>query len=362
MSKRIGIFTGGGDAPGLNAVIRAVVKYGVEQKGWQIFGIEEAFSGLYLPNKKVWELTPQNCGDLLTRGGTILGTTNKGSPFELDENGRPFAETIARKCRELKLDGLIAIGGDGTQTIAYRFSQEYGIPVVGVPKTIDNDLQHTDFTFGFWSAINVATDALDRLHTTAESHDRIMFLEVMGRTAGWIALYAGLTGGADCIVIPEIPYSPDAFVKKIKQRKASGRDFTIVIVAEGATPIQEPQEESSTDAISRTSKRFVSGSASHHLVSYIQDKVDAECRITVLGHIQRGGSPAPFDRLLATRFGVHAIDLIAEEQWGRLVVLQDGAIRSVPLQDVAGAPRQISPTEDLILMARKMGIYFGDET
>lgn len=363
MSKRIGIFTGGGDAPGLNAVIRAVVKYAHEQKGWQIFGIEESFSGLYLPNKTVWELTPKNCGDLLTRGGTILGTTNKGSPFDLNENGVPHAEKIAASCQELGLDGIIAIGGDGTQTIAYRFSQEYGLPMIGVPKTIDNDLQNTDFTFGFWSAINVATDALDRLHTTAESHDRIMFLEVMGRTAGWIALYAGLTGGADCIVIPEIPYCPDAFVDKIKQRKASGRDFTIVIVAEGAKPKDEHKEDlDGLDSVARTSRRVTSGSASQKLAAYIQERVDAECRVTVLGHIQRGGSPAPFDRLLATRFGVHAVDLIAEDKWGNLVVLQDGDIRSVPLESVAGTPREITPTEDLIATARKMGIYFGDES
>ena len=358
MSKRIGILTGGGDAPGLNAVIRAIVKYGAGQKGWDVFGIEEAYNGLFKPNKRFFELTPNNIGGLLTKGGTILGTTNKGNPFEPDETGTIPAPKIASTIDELKLDGLISIGGDGSQTIAHRLMTEYGVPIVGVPKTIDNDLHNTDYTFGFWSAVDVATDALDRLHTTAESHDRVMVLEVMGRTAGWIALYAGLSGGADCILIPEIPYDSGAVIRKIVERRGSGKHFTLIIVAEGATPIEEDDGKPTQG----TSNKFVSGKASHKIAQEIANHLDVECRVTVLGHLQRGGSPVAFDRFLATRFGIHAVDLVEDNRWGEMVVLQNNAMSSIPLSKVAGTPREIPLTHELLETARKSGISLGEAT
>lgn len=356
MSKRIGILTGGGDAPGLNAVIRAIVKYGAGQKGWEVFGIEEAYNGLFKANKQIFELTPNNIGGLLTKGGTILGTTNKGNPFAPDETGDIPAPKIAASILEHKLDGLISIGGDGSQTIAHRLMTEYGVPIVGVPKTIDNDLHNTDYTFGFWSAVDVATDALDRLHTTAESHDRVMVLEVMGRTAGWIALYAGLSGGADCILIPEIPYDSGSVIRKIVERRGSGKHFTLIIVAEGAKPIEEDDGKPTEG----TSNKFVSGKASHKIAQEIANHLDVECRVTVLGHLQRGGSPVAFDRFLATRFGIHAVDLVEANRWGEMVVLQNNAMSSIPLSEVAGTPREIPLSHELLETARKSGISLGE--
>ena len=356
MSKRIGILTGGGDAPGLNAVIRAIVKYGAGKKGWTIFGIEEAYNGLFKANKQVWELTPHNIGGLLSKGGTILGTTNKGNPFIADETGTMPAPKIAKSIQDLKLDGLISIGGDGSQTIAHKMMTEYGIPIVGVPKTIDNDLHNTDYTFGFWSAVDVATDALDRLHTTAESHDRVMVLEVMGRTAGWIALYAGLSGGADCILIPEIPYDTGAVIRKIVDRRGNGKHFTLIIVAEGT----KPKEDDDGKPTEGTSNKFISGKASHQIAQEIDSHLDVECRVTVLGHLQRGGSPVAFDRFLATRFGVHAVDLVEADRWGEMVVLQNNTMGSIPLSEVAGTPREVPLQHELLETARKAGISLGE--
>ena len=356
MRKRIGVMTGGGDAPGLNAVIRAIVKYGSGIKRWQIFGIEEAFNGLYQPSKRVWELDPNTVDNLFTRGGTILGTTNKGNPFDKDDDGNCAAPKILEGFKKLNLDGIISIGGDGSQTLAHRMMTEYGIPFVGVPKTIDNDLFHTDFTFGFWSAVDVATDALDRLHTTAESHDRVMVLEVMGRTAGWIALYAGLAGGADCILIPEIPYNTSSVINKIMERRGQGKHFTIIIVAEGAVPVEEYNSEIAVS----TSRKYKSGHVSHAIASAIEDRLNIDCRVAVLGHLQRGGSPVAFDRLLATRFGIHAIDLVESNRWGEMVVLQNGQMSSIPLHKVAGEPREIPIDHELLKTARKANICLGD--
>ena len=352
-SKRIGLCTGGGDAPGLNAVIRAIVKYGHGQLGWSFLGIEECFHGLMYPEtKRVWPLDLPSCQGLLSRGGTILGTTNRGDPFGRAPDGRLYAEIIRESYDRHNLDGLILLGGDGTQKIGHRLSTEYGIPIVGVPKTIDNDLESTDFTFGFWSAVDVATDALDRLHTTAESHDRVMILEVMGRTAGWIALYAGLAGGADCIALPEIPYDADRFMDKILKRRDLGRHFTLVVVAEGATPAGMGTESKSARG------------AGEQLTQLLQDAFekradDTEIRCTVLGHIQRGGSPIPFDRVLATRYGVKAVELVRDGRFGELVCLKGGEITSVPIADVASAPREVAPDESLLDVARAVGIEFG---
>ena len=357
--RRIGILTGGGDAPGLNAVIRAVVKYGAGHRGWDVIGSEDAFNGLLDHPQRIHPLTPRSCQGLLHRGGTILGTTNRGDPFDwLDDDGgrRDRSLELADRIRALGLEGIVVIGGDGTQRIAHRLMQTHGIPVIGVPKPIDNDLEATDFSFGFWTAVEAATDAIDRLHTTAEAHDRVMVLEVMGRTAGWIALYSGVAGGADCIAISEMPYDPEIFCEKILARRKLGRHFTIIVAAEGARPadaVTSAQEPSSHPAF------LPSASAGHQLAHALAQRLDIETRVTVLGHLQRGGSPIPYDRVLATRFGVHAARLVEQGAWGRMVVLRDEEVTDLDLADVAGPPREVKPTHSLIETARSVGISFG---
>lgn len=351
MSKhRIGIMTGGGDAPGLNAVIRAVVKYGVGRLHWQVVGIEDSFNGLLDEPRRTVDLTPLSCRGLLHRGGTLLGTTNQGDPFQYPDGKGGFRDRSAELAAAIQdegLEGIIVIGGDGSQQIGARLMAEHGIPVLGVPKTIDNDLAATDFTFGFWSAVEVATEALDRLHTTAEAHDRVMLLEVMGRTAGWIALYAGVAGGADCIALPEIPYDIERFAGKIRERRRRGRQFTLFVVAEGARPL-------GADAPGHRPR-----GAAEQLAEALASRLEVETRVTVLGHLQRGGSPVPFDRVLATRFGVAAVNLIEQGRWGELVCLTGGEISSVPLSTLSMAPRLVDIQHPLLATARSVGVEFG---
>lgn len=360
--RRIGILTGGGDAPGLNAVIRAVVKYGVGELGLEIVGVEDSFNGLLSFPRRLVPLDLRTCQGLLHRGGTMLGTTNRGDPFDFPAGpakGAPRsdrAEELARAVREEGLEGLVVIGGDGTQRIAWRLMKERGVPVIGVPKTIDNDLSSTDLSFGFWSAVQVATDALDRLHTTAEAHDRVMLLEVMGRDAGWIALYAGVAGGADCIALPEVPYDPARFCEKVLERRRRGRLFTLIVVAEGARPA-EPSPLPDGPAPLRGV--IQSGGASQTLARLLAERLDAEVRVTVLGHLQRGGSPVAFDRVLATRFGVHAAELVAAGRWGELVCMRGNDITSVPMAVAAGEPRLVASDEPLLATARAVGIELG---
>ena len=357
-SRRIGILTGGGDAPGLNAVIRAFVKRAVGQLGWEVVGIEDSFNGLMDSPNRVMPLTPKLCQGLLHRGGTILGTTNRGDPFDfempdgarLDRSG-----ALLEGMRRQRLEGLVVIGGDGTQAIAHRLQTECGVCVIGVPKTIDNDLSATDFTFGFQSAVGVATEALDRLHTTAESHERVMFLEVMGRDAGHIALWAGLAGGADAILIPEIPYDPERIAEKIRQRRSRGRLFSIVVVAEGALP----RSMANTAAEDRKQTLRSGGGAAMIAMSQLSDRIEAEMRCTVLGHLQRGGSPIPFDRVLATRFGVAAATLVSQNRWGEMVCLRDGEIEGVSIQQAIATYRLVRPDEPLVRTARAVGVEFG---
>ena len=354
---RIGILTGGGDAPGLNAVIRAVIKHGVGELHWQIVGIEDSFDGLLSEPRRLVLLDPPSCKGILHRGGTILGTTNRGDPFHYPSPGGGFADRsaeLADAIRDEGLEGLIVIGGEGTQKIALRLMQERGIPVVGVPKTIDNDLSSTDYTFGFMSAVDMATEALDRLHSTAESHERVMLLEVMGRDAGWIALYAGLAGGADCIVIPEIPYDPERISQKIRARRRLGRPFTLIVVAEGAHPAP------GTPAVPPESLPNVGGGrASYTLAAALSSTIQAEIRVTVLGHLQRGGGPIPFDRILATRLGVAAVQLVAEGRWGQMACLRDGRVGGVPIADAVATYRLVDPEDELVRTARAVGIEFG---
>lgn len=348
MGHSVGILTGGGDAPGLNAVIRAVIKYGVGRRGWRLVGIEDSFNGLLSNPLRVTSLTPVACKGLLQRGGTILGTTNRGDPFHFPGQAGTEADRsgeVAAAMKRLGLEGLIVLGGDGTQRIVMDLATRHGIKAVGVPKTIDNDLGATDLTFGFQSAVDCVTEALDRLHTTAESHDRVLVLEVMGRDAGWIALNGGVAGGADVILLPEIAWSPAGIVQKIEERRALGRNFSLIVVAEGARV---------------NGKVLGAGRAGAHVADAIEAALPGiDTRVIVLGHLQRGGGPDAFDRVLATRFGVCAVDLVEAGRWGELVTLRNGKVDGVPLEE-ARINREVGPDDELVRAARAVGIAFGD--
>lgn len=355
--RTIGVCTGGGDAPGLNAVIRGVVKAAINDYGWRVIGVTNGFEGLIWPERSR-ELTLDSVRGILPRGGTILGTTNRGNPFayEVEESGQVVVRDFSARClenaRNLGIGAMVIIGGDGTLKIAHDLSG-LGLAVVGVPKTIDNDLRATEVTFGFDTALHVATDAIDRLHTTAESHHRVMVLELMGRDAGWIALQAGLAGGADVILIPEIPFTIENVCAKISRREQMGRKFSLVVVAEGAKlpPL---------DALGKPFPPAGPGNIGNVIAFSIREFTKKEVRVTVLGHIQRGGSPSPFDRNLATRLGVCAVDLVARGEFGRMVCLRAGNIESVPLAEAIGAPRRVDPDGDYVRAARAVGISFGD--
>jgi 6-phosphofructokinase 1 len=355
--KRIGVTTGGGDAPGLNAVIRAVVKTAMNRHNMEVVGIEDGFEGL-INTRRITNLDRGAVRGILPKGGTILGTTNRGNPFEYDlkePDGSVRTVDLSDKCMEnfeaLGLDALVAIGGDGTMHIANRFFEEKGMPVVGVPKTIDNDLLATDVTFGFNTAVTVATEAIDRLHSTAESHRRTMVLEVMGRDAGWIALEAGVAGGADLILVPEIPYDLDQALKFIKQRYARGNAFSIAVVAEAAKPLPHPEENLNRRRKSDTPGTWFAG--------MVAKQLGVEVRHIILGHLQRGGSPTTLDRMLGTRFGVHAVDLVAEKRFGHMVALRGNDITNVSISEAIGKQKFVDPEGQLINTAEAMGIYCG---
>ena len=350
--QRIGILTGGGDCPGLNAVIRAAVRTATRDHDLEVLGIQLGFEGLLM--KSCMPLTNELIRGILPKGGTLLRTTNRGNPFEYPSGDRreDRSAEVIRNIRELGIDGIIAIGGDGSLKIAQRLS-DMGIPMVAVPKTIDNDLAATDFTFGFMTAVEIATDAVDRLHTTAESHNRVMILELMGRNAGWITLYAGLAGGADIILIPEIPYNPAAIIESIRERQGGGSHFDIIVVAEGAK--RAGGEERYID---RRAKRL--GGVAYQVADEIARAIELEIRVTVLGHVQRGGSPIPFDRILATRFGKAAADLIAKGDFGKMVALRGDEIIAVPIKDAVANPKYVDPNGQLVATARSLGISFGD--
>jgi ATP-dependent phosphofructokinase / diphosphate-dependent phosphofructokinase len=351
--KRIGILTGGGDCPGLNAVIRAAVRTLIRDHGMEVAGIQLGFEGLL--TKAIVPLTMESVRGVLPKGGTLLRTTNRGNPFEMPG---PDGGTVdrSRECvaniHDLGIDGIIAIGGDGTLRIAQRLC-EMGIPMVAVPKTIDNDLEATDYTFGFHTAVAVATEAVDRLHTTAESHDRVMILEVMGRNAGWIALHAGIAGGADIILIPEIPYRPESIVELIRERQSEGAKFDIAVVAEGAKRVGG--EEAYLD---KATRRL--GGIAYQVAADIQQHIDLEIRVTVLGHIQRGGSPNAYDRILASRFGKAAADLVARRKYGYMVALRSDSIIEVPIKDAVSRPKYVDPDGQMVSTARSLGVSFGD--
>lgn len=360
MAKRIGILTGGGDCPGLNAVIRAVVKHAHSSYGWDVVGIRDGFKGLYLEDYV--DLDRSKVRNLLTRGGTILGSSNFANPFAYPvklPDGRVEVHDVSQTCLQnldkLDLEGLVVVGGDGTQSFGKRFN-DAGAKIVAVPKTIDNDLEATDYTVGFQTAVDVVVDALDRLHTTAESHDRIMVCEVMGRYAGWIALTAGIAGGADVILIPEIEYDIERVVAAIHKRHGRGVSFSILVVAEGAKPKGGDYAVERDGDVTRQAKL---GGAGQRLAEEIQQLTDYEVRVTVLGHLQRGGTPSAFDRLLATRYGVKAVDLIHEGSFGHVTALVGNKIVVRPLDTAVAKLKQVDPNGDLVAAARKTGVELG---
>lgn len=355
---KIAITTGGGDAPGLNAVIRGAVLAAVH-RGWECAGIRRGYGGL-LGEDEIVPLGPAQVRGITHLGGTILGTTNRGDPFRFPQAGpgglseeRDRSGELAAAFRAQRFDALLAIGGDGSLRIARRLMVEHGIPVVGVPKTIDNDVSGTVATFGFDTAVATATDAIDRLHSTAESHERVMVVEVMGRHAGFIALHAGIAGSADVILIPEIPFEIAKVVDKIRRREAEGRRFSIVVAAEGAVP-----KGGAASMVDAEPARL--GGIGDKVAEAIHELMGKETRSLVLGHLQRGGSPTTFDRLLGLRFGAAAVRLIAERRFGYMVALQPPTIAAVPLDEALATPKRVPLDSDTIATARDLGISLGD--
>ena len=359
--KRIGILTGGGDCPGINAVIRAVAKKAMHDYDMDVVGIEDGYEGLVHGRSR--RLESRDVSGILTLGGTILGTTKKVNPYRYaikkgnDFEFKDMSKQAIRFAKELELDCLVVIGGDGTLGIAYKLFKD-GIPIVGVPKTIDNDILGTDLTFGFDTAMMIATEGIDRLHTTAQSHHRVMVVEVMGHNAGWLALCSGMAGGGDIILIPEIPYKMDKIVEKVRERHRKGKRFSIVVVAEGAKPkggdvvIQRMVKESS-DPIRLGGVGLILG-------DQIEKITGIETRSVAMGHLQRGGSPTAFDRLLATQLGSKAIDLIASKSYGHMVAMQNSRLVKVSLKDVAKGHRSVPRDHPLIKTAMSLGTSFGN--
>jgi phosphofructokinase-like protein len=357
--RTIGIITGGGDAPGLNSVIRAVVKTASCEYGADVIGIEDGFEGL-LGETRTRRLTPNEVRGLLPRGGTILGTRNRGR-FAVREAGgvatKPedvYREALAN-IERLGIEALVVLGGEGTLGIAAEFDRR-GVPVCGVPKTIDNDLACTELTFGFMTALDIATEALDRLHTTAESHDRVMILEVMGRNTGWIALHSGIAGGADVILIPEIPFSIESVAKKIRGREEGGSNFSIIVIAEGAVEVGHNQIYQDAGDILHAPRL---GGIGVHCRTELERVIAKEVRCVVLGHLQRGGRPNAFDRMLATNFGSCAVRAVAEGKRGVMVALQAGDIVPVPISEAIANVKSVPPKGQLVRTARDTGISFG---
>jgi 6-phosphofructokinase 1 len=359
--KRIAILTGGGDCPGINAVIRAVTKRAVYENGMEVIGIEDGYDGMV--NNRHRKLEYDDVSGILTLGGTILGTSKTANPYRYPmKKGerlefQDLSKRAIRNMKKLDLICLVCIGGDGTLGIAYRLFKD-GVPIVGLPKTIDNDLRGTDITFGFDSAVSIATEGIDRIHTTAQSHHRIMIVEVMGHRAGWVALYSGIAGGGDIVLIPEIPYDINIIAEKVKERNKKGKRFSIVVIAEGAKPkggdvvIQRIVKES-TDPIRLGGIGFVLG-------EQIEKITGLETRTVVMGHLLRGGPPTPFDRILATGLGTKAVDMIEHKQFGYMAGVKQNSLITVSLERVAKGPKTIPLNHPMIKAARSIGTCFGD--
>ena len=359
--RKIGILTGGGDCPGLNAVIRAVVHTAC-RAGIEVVGIRDGYAGLI--HKDVRPLALPEVSGILPLGGTILGTSNRDNPFQYAEPGaggrmelRDVSAQALKTIEYNEIDVLVTVGGDGTQIIANTFFEKHGLPVVGVPKTIVNDLNGTDVTFGFDTALHVATTAVDKLHSTAEAHHRVMVLEVMGRYAGWIALGAGLAGGGDVILVPELPYRIEQVCDHIRDRAARGKRFSLVVVAEGAKPVGGQmvvarQVKDASDPIRL-------GGIAAQVANQVEDLTGIESRYTILGHVQRGGSPTPYDRILASRFGYHAVEAAQAGKFGHLVGLRGNEIRTTPIQEAVAVPRRVRADDDKVRVAKAVGTCFG---
>lgn len=363
--KRMLVMTGGGDCPGLNAVIRAVVKTVEHYPEWEVLGSIEAFNGILRDPPQVVRLTRRDVSGIHIRGGTILKTTNKGGPFAWpvqQEDGSWVMEDCSddlmdRLKNTLEVEVVLSIGGEGSMDIAYQLEQK-GLNVIGIPKTIDNDLSSTDVTFGFQTAVEIATDAVDKLVTTAASHNRLMILEVMGRYAGWIALSAAIAGGADVCLIPEIPYDIDKVVEKINERMGDRRGFAIVVISEGAKPIDGNRVSRKSDQVGYQNE--ILGGVGHRLLAEINERMDVEGRVTVLGHLQRGGTPTAYDRILATQFGVKAVELAVTGQYGQMVAYRKPNIISVPIKDAINQYNYVNLDCDLVKAARGVNISLGD--
>ena len=361
--RRLGILTGGGDCPGLNAVIRAVAKTAILEHGLKVLGIQDGYLGLI--EGRSCPLDLKTTSNIIDRGGTILGTSNKADPQRFrtgtTPDGRPIYQDVTDRAlghfARWHLDGLVCIGGDGTMSGAHHLIQR-GIPCVGVPKTIDNDLLHCDPTFGFQTAVATATEAFDRIRTTAASHHRVMLVETMGRNAGWLNLHAGIASGADIILLPEIPYDIEVVTEFCRMRTRHGRAFTIVAVSEGARPKDGPLTIQSMDYDSPDPVKL--GGVSQVLSDQIAGLARLQCRATILGHVQRGGTPCAFDRVLATRYGHEALQLVVGGEWNRVVVMQDAEIRNVPIAEVADRQRLVPPDHPLVETARGVGTCMGD--
>jgi phosphofructokinase-like protein len=357
-AKRIGVLTSGGDCPGLNAVLRGVTK-AAEKLDWQVIGFRDGFEGL-LPPSQFMILDRATTAGIMQQGGTILGTTNRGHFIAKVAGGektmipREIVNQAKATLEELHVEGLIVIGGDGSLSTALQLV-ELGFPIIGVPKTIDNDIEATAMTFGFYSAVGCVTDALDRLHSTAASHKRAMVLEVMGRHAGWIALHGGISGGADVILLPEIPFQWEKVAEAVRQRDAAGYQSTMIVVAEGARPRDGMQHYQNTH---RGEYRL--GGIGEVVAREVTERTGKETRYCILGHLQRGGAPGSLDRILATRFGVKAVNLVKEGKFGRMVSYQHYEVQDVPIADAVHQLRLVDPSNQLIATARAVDISFGD--
>jgi ATP-dependent phosphofructokinase / diphosphate-dependent phosphofructokinase len=362
--KKVLILTGGGDCPGLNAVIRGIAKRARKEKDWEVFGSIEAFNGVLNDPQEIIPLTRNRTAGIHVKGGTILKTTNKANPIKFPvlqpDGSTKFidrSDELVRKLKALKFDAIINIGGDGSQKIS-KVLFDKGLPMIGVPKTIDNDLSATDVTFGFQTAVQIATDSFDKLVTTAESHHRVMIMEVMGRDAGWIALHTAIAGGAEVCLIPEIPYDINKIVKRINLRYKKGRGFVNIVIAEGA----KPKEGTITSSAGEKGSEHVRlGGVAYQLSKQLKDAgCKAEIRETVLGHVQRGGSPIAFDRVLATLFGVKAFELILEKKFGHMVAYQNNGITAVTLDEATRDYNFVSKEAYLVQAAKGLGMSFGD--
>jgi phosphofructokinase-like protein len=360
--KRFGILTAGGDCPGLNAVIRAVAKTAIGDYGMQVIGIEDGYAGLI--EGRYHELNWRNVSGILAEGGTILGTSNRDNPFRYAvKNAKGELEyqdvfdRVQKNFELARLEALVAIGGDGTMAIT-QLMIERGIKAVGIPKTIDNDLASTDVTFGFDSAVVTATEALDKLQSTAMSHHRVMIVETMGRYAGWIALYSGVAGGGDIILLPEVPYDINKVCQRLVERNQKGRRFSIVVVSEGAKP--KGGEMVVRKIIKESTDPVRLGGIGQKLADDIEEQTGIDCRVTVLGHLQRGGSPTAFDRILGTRFGVKAVELLARGEFGQMAALKGLKVESVPIKEAVGQLRLVQPDSEVIKAAKSIGAVFGD--